>query len=47
MRGEVVGVNSAVISNAQGIGFAVPINMVKDLLPNLSTTGTSSAAGWG
>jgi len=39
MRGEVVGVNSAVISNAQGIGFAVPINMVKDLLPNLLDNG--------
>jgi serine protease Do len=39
MRGEVVGVNSAVISNAQGIGFAVPINMVKDLLPNLMDNG--------
>jgi len=39
MRGEVVGVNSAVISNAQGIGFAVPINMLKDLLPNLLDNG--------
>ena len=39
MRGEVVGVNSAVISNAQGIGFAVPIYMVKDLLPNLLDNG--------
>jgi serine protease Do len=39
MRGEVVGVNSAVISNAQGIGFAVPINMVKDLIPNLLDNG--------
>ena len=39
MRGEVVGVNSAVISHAQGIGFAVPINMVKDLLPNLLDNG--------
>jgi serine protease Do len=39
MRGEVVGVNSAVLGNAQGIGFAVPINMVKDLLPNLLDNG--------
>jgi serine protease Do len=39
MRGEVVGVNSAIISHAQGIGFAVPINMVKDLLPNLMDNG--------
>ena len=45
MRGEVVGVNSAVISNAQGIGFAVPINMVKDLLPNLLDNG-HVGRGW-
>src|SRR4051812_43885664 len=39
MRGEVVGVNTAIISQGQGIGFAVPINMVKDLLPNLLENG--------
>jgi serine protease Do len=39
MRGEVVGVNTAIISRGQGIGFAVPINMVKDLLPNLMVNG--------
>ena len=39
MRGEVVGVNTAVVTQAQGIGFAVPINMVKDLLPNLKVNG--------
>jgi serine protease Do len=40
MRGEVIGVNTAIITNAQnegniGIGFAVPINTVRDLLPQL------------
>lgn len=45
MRGEVVGVNTAVVSHAQGIGFAVPINMVKDLLPNLKSNG-HLARGW-
>jgi serine protease Do len=39
MRGEVVGVATAVVTHAQGIGFAVPINMVKDLLPNLLDNG--------
>jgi serine protease Do len=39
MRGEVVGVNTAIISRGRGIGFAVPINMVKDLLPNLLVNG--------
>jgi len=36
--GEVVGVNSAILSQSGGsvgIGFAIPINMAKDLLPQL------------
>ncbi|WP_306817859.1 trypsin-like peptidase domain-containing protein [Archangium lipolyticum] len=45
MRGEVVGVNTAIISQGQGIGFAVPINMVKDLLPNLRKNGQLQR-GW-
>ncbi len=45
MRGEVVGVNTAIITQGQGIGFAVPINMVKDLLPNLRSNGRL-ARGW-
>lgn len=45
MRGEVVGVNTAVVSQAHGIGFAVPINMVKELLPNLRVNG-HLARGW-
>jgi serine protease Do len=40
VRGEVIGINTAIISNGQsegniGIGFAVPINTVRDLLPQL------------
>ena len=27
MNGEVVGINTAIIPNAQGIGFAIPVNM--------------------
>lgn len=36
--GEVIGINSAIFSQSGGsvgIGFAIPINMVKDLLPQL------------
>jgi serine protease Do len=41
-RGEVVGINTAIYSDARqsgniGIGFAVPINAVRDLLPQLRT----------
>lgn len=45
MAGEVVGVNTAIVSQGQGIGFAVPINMVKELVPNLRDHGTF-ARGW-
>jgi serine protease Do len=45
MRGEVIGVNTAIISQGQGIGFALPINMVKELIPNLRANGRL-ARGW-
>ncbi|MCI0572541.1 MAG: trypsin-like peptidase domain-containing protein [Myxococcaceae bacterium] len=45
MRGEVVGVTTAIATQAQGIGFSVPINMVKDLLPNLRKNGRLES-GW-
>jgi serine protease Do len=35
LKGEIVGINTAIISGGQGIGFAVPINMVKAVLPQL------------
>jgi serine protease Do len=35
LKGEVVGINAAVRANANNIGFAIPINMVKQLLPML------------
>jgi len=39
MKGEVVGVNAAIISGANTIGFAIPINVVKEILPQLKQTG--------
>jgi serine protease Do len=44
-RGEVVGVNTAIVAQGQGIGFAVPINMVKALLPQLLQKG-KVVRGW-
>ncbi|MFI5388019.1 MAG: PDZ domain-containing protein, partial [Fimbriimonadales bacterium] len=44
LKGEVVGVNAAVVSadRGQGIGFAVPINLVKEVVPSLETNGSMS-----
>lgn len=41
-KGEVIGVNTAVSENGQNIGFALPINTVKDSLKNFNTNGTIS-----
>ncbi|MCX7822760.1 MAG: DegQ family serine endoprotease [Syntrophobacterales bacterium] len=35
MKGEVIGINTAIVARGQGIGFAIPINMAKELLPQL------------
>lgn len=37
--GEVIGVNVAVSAAGQGIGFALPINKVKDVINNFKSTG--------
>lgn len=37
--GEVVGVNTAIIAGAQGIGFTIPSNLAKALLPDLVRSG--------
>jgi serine protease Do len=40
LNGEVVGINTAIIPQGQGIGFAIPVNTAKPLIPQLATTGT-------
>ena len=45
MRGRVIGINTAINQNGQGIGFAIPINMAKDLLPQLRAVGAVTR-GW-
>ena len=48
MQGEVVGINSAIFSRTGGnigIGFAVPIDLVKELLPQLKEKGRVTR-GW-
>jgi len=38
-RGEVIGINTAVIQPAQGICFAIPVNIAKQILPQLIQKG--------
>jgi serine protease Do len=45
LRGEVVGINSAITPDANTIGFAVPINLAKEILPQLREKGRV-ARGW-
>jgi serine protease Do len=45
LRGEVIGINTAIINFAQGIGFAIPSNMAKHVFQQLLTQGRV-ARGW-
>jgi S1-C subfamily serine protease len=45
--GEVIGINTAIEASANGVGFAVPINMVKSRLPDLLKGGSIKAAWLG
>ena len=40
LRGEVIGINTAIIPNGQGIGFAIPVHTAKTLLPELVSKGS-------
>ncbi len=37
MNGDVIGINAAIIAGGQGIGFAIPSNMAKDIIAKLRT----------
>ncbi|MGZ3615170.1 MAG: DegQ family serine endoprotease, partial [Thermodesulfobacteriota bacterium] len=45
MKGEVVGINTAIIASGQGIGFAIPVNMAKEIAPQLQEKGHVTR-GW-
>ncbi|MCP3101296.1 trypsin-like peptidase domain-containing protein [Myxococcus sp. K15C18031901] len=47
MRGEVVGINTAIVGGGTGIGFAVPSNLVKALVPQLEKEGSVTRAWLG
>lgn len=35
LHGEVIGINTAIVAKAQSIGFAIPVNTVKEVMPML------------
>jgi len=45
MRGQVIGINTAIVSGGQGIGFAIPINLAKEVFLQLHDKG-SVTRGW-
>src|SRR5229473_3853124 len=45
LEGRVVGINTAIVSSGQGIGFAIPINMARDIMTQLINRG-KVVRGW-
>jgi serine protease Do len=44
-KGEVIGINTAIVASGQGIGFAIPVNMAKEVMPQLKEKGKVTR-GW-
>ena len=45
MDGEVVGINTAIVANGQGIGFAIPVSMAQGVVEQLQANGAVTR-GW-
>jgi len=45
LKGEVIGINTAIIASGNGIGFAIPINLAKDIIVALKNEGEVTR-GW-
>jgi serine protease Do len=45
LQGEVIGVNTAIVATGQGIGFAIPINMAREIKDRLIAQG-KVVRGW-
>ncbi len=46
-QGQVIGINTAIVASGQGLGFAIPINLAKDLVPQLISKGKVTRAWLG
>lgn len=45
VRGEVIGINTAIVASGQGIGFAIPINLARKVMDDLVKKGRVTR-GW-
>jgi len=45
IRGEVIGINTAIVASGQGIGFAIPVNMARKVMEDLVKKGKVTR-GW-
>jgi serine protease Do len=45
MKGKVIGINTAIVAGGQGIGFAIPVNLAKNIIGQLKTSGEVTR-GW-
>jgi serine protease Do len=45
MNGEVIGINTAIVAQGQGIGFAIPVNLAQSIVAQLKQHG-SVTRGW-
>lgn len=45
LKGEVIGINTAIIASAQGIGFAIPVNLAVGIIDQLKNQGEVTR-GW-
>jgi Do/DeqQ family serine protease len=45
IEGKVIGINTAIVSSGQGIGFSIPINMAREIMTQLINTGRV-VRGW-
>lgn len=46
-NGEMIGINSVKITSAEGIGFAIPINIIKPVVEKLKSSGECNTATLG
>ena len=45
MEGKVIGINTAIVAGGQGIGFAIPVNLAKNIISQLKNSGEVTR-GW-